>query len=137
MNTPPNRIEPQVSQQLLNNTQTAPLTPPALDTQFHRLAPVERAAEVLRYHAQRTEYWLSPRGRLREWLRTCLRLALLLGIPTVLLTPVVTLILTTAVTWSGKIADIARNLAVIPAWLGTGILGFTGILFLLRLLFGR
>ena len=60
-----------------------------------------------------------------------------MGIPALLLTPVVTLILTTAVTWSARMAEIARNLAIIPAWLGTGLIGFTTILFLLRLLFGR
>ena len=34
-------------------------------------------------------------------------------------------------------ARIFMNLAHMPAWLGTGILGITTILFLLRLLFGR
>jgi hypothetical protein len=117
--------------------QPTALAPPALDIQLHRLGPLERAAEVLRYHLQRTEYWLCPRGRLRAWLRLNIRLALWLGIPTVLLTPVITLILTTAVSWSARVAELARNLAIIPAWLGTGILGFTGVLFLIRLLVGR
>jgi hypothetical protein len=121
----------------VNTLQSVPLEPPALDPNFSRLAALERAGEVLRYHARRTEHWLSPGGHVRAWLRLNIRLALVLGIPTVLLTPIVTLILTTAVTWSARLAEIARNLAIIPGWLGTGLIGLTTILFLLRLFFGR
>lgn len=98
---------------------------------------MERAGEVMRYSIRRAEYWLSPRGTLREWLRLNLKLALFLGIPAVLLTPIITLVLTSAVTWSGILAEIARNLVLIPAWLGTALLIITGIGFLWRLIFGR
>ena len=125
-------------QQLADGTlQTRPLEPPALDARFSRLAALERASEVLRWHARRAEYWISPGGHLRAWLRLNICLALWLGIPAVLLTPVVTLILTTAVGWSARLAEIARNLAVIPAWLGSGLMAITGITFLLRLIRGR
>ena len=85
----------------------------------------------------RAEHWLSPQGTLREYVRLNLKLALYLGIPAVFLTPILTLLPTTAVTWSAILVEIAKNFALIPAWLGTGMLVLTGLAFLRRLIFGR
>jgi len=114
-----------------------PIQTPAVNPELEQLGPVERAGEVVRYSIQRAEHWLSPGGMLREWLRFNLKLALFLGIPTVVLTPIITLLLTTAVTWSGILADIARNLVLIPAWLGAALLIIASISFLWRFIFGR
>ena len=99
--------------------------------------PLTRVGEVIRYAVLRTEFWLSPRGTMREWLRFNLKLALLLGMPALLLTPFITMLLTSAVEWSAKLAEIAKNLAVIPAWIVTALLLLAGIGVLKRLMFGR
>ena len=111
--------------------------PPRVDPDIEKLRPIERAGETLRYSILRAEYWLSPRGTLREYLRLNLKLALYLGISALILTPILTLLLSTAVTWSAILVEIARNLALIPAWLGTGLIIITALGFLRRLIFGR
>ena len=117
--------------------QPVAVEPPRVDPQLEQLGSIERASEALRYSALRAEHWLSPRGMLREYFRLNLKLALFLGIPTLVLTPILTLLLSTAVTCSAILVEIARNLVLIPAWLGTALLAFTGIAFLWRLIFGR
>jgi len=117
--------------------QSEPIAPPIIDPDLERLAPIERAGEVLRYTLCRAEYWLSPGGLLREWLRFNLRLALWLGIPALVLTPVITVLLTTAVTWSGILVEIAKKLVLLPAWLGAALLAMTALGVLWRFLFGR
>ena len=117
--------------------QPVAVEPPKVDPHIERLGSIERASEALRYSMLRAEHWLSPRGTLREYARLNLKLALFLGIPTIVLTPILTLLLSTAVTWSALLAEIARNLVLIPAWLGTALLIITGIAFVWRLIFGR
>ena len=117
--------------------QPVAVAPPKVDPQIEALGSIERAGETLRYSILRAEHWLSPRGMLREYLRLNLKLALLLGIPAVVLTPVITLLLTSAVTWSGKLVEIARNLVLIPAWLGSALLVVTALGVLWRFIFGR
>ena len=117
--------------------QPVEIAAPAVDSRLRQMHPLARAGEVIRYTVLRTEYWLSPRGMLREWLRFNLKIALLLGLPALLLTPFITLLLSSAVEWSAKLAEIARNLVVIPAWVGTALLILSGIGALKRLIFGR
>ena len=113
------------------------IEPPAIHPRLRQMHPLARGGEVIRYSLLRAEYWLSPRGTLREWLRFNLKLALLLGIPALLLTPLITILLTSAVEWSAKLAEIARNLVAVPAWVGTALLILSGIVALKRLFFGR
>ena len=110
---------------------------PALHPRFSKFGPIRRSADLLRYSVLKAEYWLSPAGALREWIRLNVKLWLIVGIPTLLLTPLITMLFASAERWSALMARIFINLAHVPAWLGTGILGITTILFLLRLLFGR
>ena len=117
--------------------QPVEIAAPAVDSRLRQMHPLARGSEVIRYTVLRTEYWLSPRGTLREWLKFNLKLALLLGIPALLLTPFISILLTSGVEWSGKLAEIAKNLAVVPAWLGTALLILSGIGVLKRLMFGR
>ena len=117
--------------------QPVKIAAPTVDPRLRQMHPLARGGEVIRYTVLRTEYWLSPRGTLREWLRFNLKLALLLGIPALLLTPFITMLVTSAVEWSAKLAEIAKNLAVVPAWLGTALLILSGIVALKRLMFGR
>src|SRR5688572_310057 len=78
---------------VLRHWQPKPLPPPRVDPNLAQFNALERSAEVFRYSFQRCEYWISPKGWLREWLRFNIRLALLLTIPSVLVVPLVTYML--------------------------------------------
>jgi hypothetical protein len=82
---------------------------PQVDPHLVRLAFVERSAEVLRYTLWRAEHWLSPDGTLRAVLRLSLKLALLIGIPVLIIGPVVLLLLQGAATASAALDTIAVN----------------------------
>ena len=51
------------------------------------------AIESIRFFVLHAEYWISPDGMLREWLRLMLKLMLLIASPTLLLLPLLTLVL--------------------------------------------
>jgi len=87
-----------------------PLEPPQINPDLTGLSALERSAEVLRYSACRLEYWLSPRGELRAWLKLNLLLALLLAVPAVLVGPVLTYCFWTAATWSQFLLATAVNI---------------------------
>jgi hypothetical protein len=117
------------------------LNRPAVDPQLPQLSNVQRSVEVFRYSILSAEWWLCPSGALREWLRLNLIAALIIGIPAVLIVPVVTYLLGQFVTWTELLVGIAKNLAIFPilAVIGVGIV--TGIIYsariLLRLLLKR
>lgn len=87
-----------------------PIEPPQVDQDLTKLPPIERSAEVIRYSLLKAEYWISPNGRLREWLRFNLALALIIGIPALFIVPIVTLLLGSFVTWTDLMAAAAWNL---------------------------
>ncbi len=45
------------------------IQPPQVDSHFHRMSGLQRAAECWRYVILRWEHWASPTGDMREWLR--------------------------------------------------------------------
>ena len=59
--------------------QPHPLVVPAVDPELPALPAPSRCAEVLRYSVLRAEFWLSPGGSLREWLRLNVWLACVLA----------------------------------------------------------
>jgi hypothetical protein len=101
-----------------------PVALPIIDAQLTRFSAVERAAEVLRYSTARAEFWLSPGGTLRAVLRMSLKLALLIGLPVLILGPVVLLLLEGAAAASAALATIAANLAALSASLILAVVGF-------------
>ena len=96
------------------------LSPPAVDPALTELHPVVRAAEVLRYSLAKFEYWISPGGHVREVLRLSSLLAALLGIPVLMVMPLVTLLLTQVLIGLDLIVKIVINLAYIVAALVVG-----------------
>lgn len=70
-----------------------PLPVPQLATDIKSMAALERVAEILRYRLLRAEYALSPNGALRAWLKLCLKIALIVGTPALILGPILMLIL--------------------------------------------
>ena len=117
--------------------QPVPVEQPKIDPQLTKLGSIERAGEVLRFSMRQFEYWLSPRGTLREWVRLNLKLALFVGIATAVLTPVVRMLLNSVVSLSAILIEIAKNLVLLPAWIGTALLIIAGVGLLWRQIFGR
>jgi len=111
-----------------------PLPTPRVDSQLTQLNVPERAAEVCRYSILRMEYWLSPGGLLREVLRRTLLLTLLLGIPTLLLTPIITVLISCAATWSALLLEIVHNVAMAFEWAIKAVLYLAGLTLLLQFL---
>lgn len=75
---------------------------------------IERSAQVTVYSILSLEWWLSPKGTLREWLRLHSKLGCLLLIPAVLILPLVTFILWQVVGWMGALLSLASHLILFP-----------------------
>jgi hypothetical protein len=87
---------------------------PRVPEDLQSLDPIGRGAETLRYSTLRLEYWLSPNGLLREWLRWNLAAGLSLSIPAIIVVPVATYLLTQFATWTALLMQIVKNLLVFP-----------------------
>jgi len=94
----------------------------------------QRIAEVLRYGLLAFEYSLSPGGGLRAWLKLNMAVAVFLGIPALLVVPVITVLVTAVSTWTALLLQIVLNL--LYAALALMALVFV-LLFVTRLLFAR
>jgi hypothetical protein len=93
------------------------IEPPEVDRALSKLPPIQRAAEVVRYSVLRIEHWLSPNGRLREWIRLNILAALLIGIPALIIVPILTYLLGQFVTWMMFLAAAAKNLVVFVGYM--------------------
>ena len=91
-----------------------PVSPPAVDNEFHRLDGLQRATESLRYVVLRWEHWVSPGGDIREWLRQNTRIGVLLLIPSICVMPVIGLILWQLNGWMSMLTSIVGGLIVLP-----------------------
>src|SRR3954447_1404674 len=87
-----------------------PIPQPHVDPELSKLNGLQRAAESFRYTILSIEWWLSPNGKLREWLRLNGRISSVLIIPAVLIVPLVTVILWQIWQWTGWLVAIAGNL---------------------------
>ncbi len=92
----------------------AALLPPQVDSEFDLLGPIERSAEVLSYQCRKAEYWISPGGWLREWIRLNLRVALFLAIPAITVGPLMTVMLEGVSSWVVHCRTIQANLLQSP-----------------------
>lgn len=90
------------------------LPPPTVDPALSELTAVERSAEVIRHTVSSFEYWLSPKGALREWMRFNCRIAAFLAVPALLVVPLVTFALRQIQSWIKLIADTTSNLILFP-----------------------
>ena len=91
-----------------------PIAAPTVDPDLVHLDPLTRSAESLRHSVLSLEFWISPNGTVREWLRHNTRLAIILAIPAFILLPIVTFALWQLVSWLAALAIIAGKLIVIP-----------------------
>ena len=112
--------------------QPKPIERPRIDRSFLKLTPIERSAEVLRYSLLKAEHWLSPNGRLREWLRLNILAALIIGIPALIVVPIVTYLLGQFATWTVFLVKVARNLVLFIAYALASVAMISG-----AVMFGR
>ncbi len=92
----------------------AALLPPRVDSEFELLGPIERSAEVLCYQCRKAEYWLSPGGWLREWIRLNLRVAVFLAVPAITVGPLMTFMLEGVSSWVVHCRTIQASLLQSP-----------------------
>lgn len=91
-----------------------PVEPPSVDPKIEQMEGLQRSAEAIRYSILSIEFWISPSGQAREWLRQNSRLAVWMAIPAFLIMPVVTFVLAQLKGWIRMLVGIAGNLIVFP-----------------------
>ena len=128
---------PNWRQAITLNWQPKPLTPPRVSRDFAEMDSLERTTEVLRHSLAQLEWWLSPGGRLREWSRFNLVIGTVLGIPALIVVPVITWLLGQFANWTVLLRQIGSNLIVFPFTMILGIALCSGALLILRLLLRR
>ncbi len=99
---------------LQKSWQPKPIEPPTVDPDLPHLDPLTRSAESIRYSILSFEFWISPKGQVREWLRCNTRLAAWMAIPGLLVLPLVVLILYQVVKAVGLLTSIAGHMIVLP-----------------------
>lgn len=85
----------------------APISQPRVDPDLSNLDGSQRAAEVIRYSLLTLEFWLSPLGRLREWIRLNGKACAILTVPTLFIMPLVIVII-------NQVAHVMETLVDIP-----------------------
>ena len=91
-----------------------PLSPPRVDPELTQFSGVERSAEVFRYSLRLAEYWLSPGGFFREWIRLNVRIALALLVPSALVVPLVTYTLQQFSVWTELLTTTTSKMVLFP-----------------------
>lgn len=98
----------------LRHWQPRELAPPAVDPDLDRLTAIELSAEVLRHSILSLEYWLSPGGRLREWIRFNLRIATIIAVPALLVVPLITHLLRQIREWVALVIESTSSFIMFP-----------------------
>ena len=114
-----------------------PLNAPQVDPDLPNLNGLQRAVGALRYAFLSLEHWMSPSGRIREFMRWNAIVAVLLLIPAMLIFPIITLILWQVAGWVGALANIACTLVIISLAVLGSIILVKIIIVVTRALFGR
>jgi hypothetical protein len=94
--------------------QPKPIQPPKVDPALEKLTGAQRSAEVIRFGILSLEFWLSPLGRLREWVRLNSKLSAILLIPAVLVLPLILLITGQLVQWLALLISVSGKLIILP-----------------------
>lgn len=117
--------------------QPSKIEPPQVDPQLDQFDGAKRSAEVVRYSILSLEWWLSPNGTLREWLRLNGKISSVLLIPAVLVLPLITFIVWQVSKWIGWLVGIAGNLILFPLAALAAVGVTIGVVILLRTILGR
>ena len=107
-------MQNKISQKIKRGWQPKPLKPPKVDPKIESLDAIQRSAESIKHSILSTEFWVSPNGQVREWLRHNGRLAILIGIPAFVILPIITFVLWQLGVWIVMLVSIAGNLIIFP-----------------------
>ena len=114
----PSLVKPNLARRakglMLRHWNPEKLAPPGIDPELVHLTPIERSSEVLRHAVLSLEYWLSPDGGLREWLRFNLRIAAILAVPALLVVPLITVVLRQINAWVALVIESTSNFILFP-----------------------
>jgi hypothetical protein len=98
----------------MDHWQPKPIQSPKVDPELKNLTGVQRSAEAIRFGVLSLEFWLSPLGRLREWVRLNSKLSAILLVPAVLVLPLILLITWQLVQWLALLISVSGKLIVLP-----------------------
>ena len=111
-----------------------PIDRPQVDPELPKLNGLQRATESIRYSILSLEWWLSPNGKLREWLKLNGKIGSVLVIPAVLVVPLVSFILWQMSKWAGWMVG---NLILVPLAALLAVLITLSVVTLLRFIIGK
>jgi hypothetical protein len=113
-----------------------PESSPRVATDFIKMPPLQRGAEVIRFSGRSLEHWISPTGKIRTWLKLNLIVAAIIAIPVCLVMPLLNKLLAELATGSDRLAAIARDLSDVPGWLRTSVavLAVTAVIAVIKIL---
>lgn len=103
-----------IRQRLKQSWQAKPVEQPRVNPELENLNGLTRSAESIRYSILSIEFWISPNGQVREWLRQMVGVASGLSIPALLVLPLVVFILWQVVKAVTMLMSIAGKLIVFP-----------------------
>lgn len=109
-----------------------PLPEPVVDNDLPHLNGIERAAEVIRFILTTLEHWLSPSGRLREFIKMNARLAVAIAVPVVIVAPLVTLALEQLKGWVALLISTMSSFVLFPLSVLLCILLVCGMIYIGR-----
>ena len=112
-----------------------PLEPPTVDPEFIHLNDMQRAGDSIRYGILSWEFWISPNGQVREWIRHNTRLALVLAPVVLVLIPLIGFGLAQLAAWTVALAIIAGHLIIVPILLLVAFLVISAAVKLIKALF--
>ena len=120
---------------LRKHWQPKPIEPPTVDPDLEDLSGVQRSAEVIRWSVLSLEFWLSPLGRLREWVRLNSKLCAILIVPALLVLPLITFILIQVTYWLALLVQMTGNLILFPLAALMALLAISAVVLMVRAIF--
>jgi hypothetical protein len=114
-----------------------PIAEPKPDTDLETMNAPQRSAEVIRYSLASLEFWMSPLGQMREYVRLNARLCMILLIPSALVLPLVSWIIYLVAGWVAMLVGLAGKLIVLPIAALLAVVSFKGVIYVLKAMFRR
>ena len=109
-----------------------PIIKPVVNTQLERMSGLQRTAEAFRYVLLSIEFWVSPEGNIRQWMKANTRLAVFMAVPTFMAFPVVTVALWEIESWVNSLTTIAGKLIVLPVLVLLAVISITIVCRIIR-----
>ena len=103
-----------------------------MDRDLPTLSGIERSAEVLRFMLHKLEYWLAPRGHLREFVKLNFQLAVAIAIPVLMVAPLITMALDQFKAWINLLTQTFSSFVLFPLSVVLSVLLVCGMVYIGR-----